>query len=63
MQPASKEKFLKTYANLPLSVREEIIAVLDDGKPITWNVVFMEVDNNTALSQTILAKLEKLEII
>ena len=58
-----KEKFLKIYANLPLGVRQEIILVLDDGKPITWNVAFMEVEANTSLSGIILEKLEKLEII
>lgn len=63
MNPGSREKFLKIYANLPLGVRGEIIAVLDDGKPITWDVAFFEVDNNTELSKVILEKLEKLELI
>lgn len=59
----SREKFLKIYANLPLGVRQEIILVLEDRGPITWDVAFLEVDNNTPLSKTILDKLEKLEII
>jgi len=57
-----KEKFLKIYANLPLGVREEIILVLDD-KPITWNVAYLEVNNNTKYSENILKKLEEFKII
>lgn len=58
----NKEKFLKIYSNLPLGVREEIILVMDDS-PMTWNVAFIEVDNDTEKSKTILEKLEQLEII
>lgn len=54
--------FFRTYANLPLKIREQIILVLDD-KPITWNVAYVEIKNNTNLGQTILKKLEELEII
>ncbi len=57
-----KQKFLKTYANLPLGVRKEIVVVLDD-KPMSWDVVFIEVSNNTKLSSIILGKLEKLGFI
>ena len=63
MALGSREKFLKIYANLPLSVRSEIIAVLADGKPITWDAAFLEVDNNTEQSIIILEKLEKLGLI
>ncbi len=59
----NREKFLKIYANLPLGIRQEIILILDDGKPITWNVAFIEVISETPLSKIILEKLEKLEII
>lgn len=58
-----KERFLRVYANLPLGVRQEIILVLDDGKPLTWDAVFIEVQADTPLSKMILVKLEKLEII
>jgi hypothetical protein len=63
MNPGSREKFLKIYANLPLGVRQEIILVLEDNRPITWDVAFLEVDNDTELSKIILKKLEKLGII
>ena len=58
-----KEKFLKIYVNLPLGVRQEIVLVLDDGRPITWDVAFVEVESNTQLSAQILEKLQKLRII
>ena len=58
----TKQRFLKIYANLPLGVRKEIILTLDD-KPMTWDVVFIEVNNDTSLSGAILKKLDKLGII
>jgi len=58
-----KKKFLKIYANLPLGIRQEIILVLDDNKPITWNVAFIEIKSDTLLSKIILDKLKKLKII
>ncbi len=58
-----REKFIKIYSNLPLGIRQEIILVLEDGKPITWNATFVEVEAKTPLSEEILEKLEKLEII
>lgn len=57
-----REKFLKIYANLPLGVRKEIILTLDD-KPITWDVAFIEINNNTKISKIILEKLKRLDII
>jgi hypothetical protein len=63
MDEEKRTKFFKIYVNLPLGVRREIILVLDDGRPITWDVAFVEVETDTPLSKTILEKLEKLKII
>ncbi|MBI2644916.1 hypothetical protein HYW94_01925 [Candidatus Uhrbacteria bacterium] len=63
MSTENKEKFMKTYANLPLGIRQEIILVLNDGRPITWDVAFVEVQTDTPLSKQILEKLTLLEII
>ena len=57
-----KERFLKTYANLPLGVRNEIVLTIDE-KPITWNVTFSEIYHDTKLSSLMLEKLERLGII
>lgn len=62
-QLPAKEKFLKIYSNLPLQAREEIIYVTDDKKPLTWNAIYIEVINDTQLSQSILPYLEALDII
>jgi len=59
----NKEKFLKVYANLPLGLRDDIILVLDNFGPITWNAANLEIANDTALSSTILEKLTDLNII
>lgn len=58
-----KQKFLKVYSNLPLGLRREIILVLEGKGPITWEVAYIEVENDTLLAKTILEKLERLGII
>lgn len=63
MNEGRREKFIKIYSNLPLGIRQEIILVLEDGRPITWNAAFVEVEANTPLSNEILEKLENLKII
>lgn len=57
-----RERFLEIYANLPLGLRKEIILVLDK-EPITWQVAYVEVSNNTKKSKKILEKLKELKII
>ncbi len=57
-----KSKFLKVYANLPVGVRSEIIAVIDN-EPMTWNVCWLEVKQNTKLSKKILEYLTKMKFI
>jgi len=58
-----KEDFLKTYVNIPINLRDNTILVLDDGRPISWDVAYFEVKNDTELSQEILASLKELELI
>ena len=58
-----KEKFFKIYANLPLNLRSEIVLVLPDRGPITWNVAYTEINNDTKLGELILKKLAELKII
>ncbi len=57
-----KDRFLKVYANLSLDLRREIIALVQ-GKPITWNVAYEEIENETRLGKEILQKLLDLELI
>jgi len=57
-----KSKFYRTFANLPLGVRDEIIVVIDN-QPMTWNVVKVEVDANSDISKEILKKLQELKLL
>ncbi len=58
----ASEDFFKIYASLPLEEREHVVAVLD-GEPISWNLAYQEIKNNTKKSQKILNILKELEII
>lgn len=57
-----KQRFYKTYNNLPLGVRDEFILVINN-ESITWKVARLEIDNNTPLSKEILEKLASLNFI
>lgn len=61
------DRFLKVYSNLPLNAREEVILVVKNIKgkdtPISWNVAYFEIKNNTKLGEIILKKLIELKII
>lgn len=57
-----KEHFLRIYSNLPLGVRKEIVVVIDN-EPVTWDVAYIEVENDTEMSKRILSKLKELQII
>ncbi|MAG44369.1 hypothetical protein CL633_00585 [bacterium] len=59
----NREKFLKIYNNLPLSERKGAILVLDDKEPISWEVAYIEISNNTLLGKIILKKLKSMSII
>jgi hypothetical protein len=58
-----KDRFLKVYANLPLGLRNEVILVLEGQGPISWNVAFIEINNDTKLGAIIFQKLIDLDII
>ncbi len=57
-----REKFLRAYSNIPLNARKEIILVLEEG-PITWEVAYLEVKNQTEKGKKILEKLSELNLI
>lgn len=58
-----KERFLKVYADLPVNARSEIIYVLPEKGPITWNAAYIEVSNDTPLGQQLLENLAALNFI
>lgn len=57
------DKFFKVYANLPLNLRDEIVLVLPDRGPITWQVAYLEISNETVVGEEILKKLINLQMI
>ena len=57
-----RQKFLKLFANLPINIRSEIIAVIDN-QPMTWNVCWLEIDQKTKKSEEILNYLDRMEFI
>lgn len=59
----NKYRFLKVYSNLPINLRNEVILVLPDKGPITWNVAFLEISNETELGGVIIDRLIELKII
>lgn len=62
MEMEKKSKFQRAYSNLPLEFRTEICVVIDD-EPVTWNVVKLEIDNNSEKGNKILDKLFELKIL
>ena len=58
-----KERFFKVYANLPLNLRNEVILVLPDKGPITWQVAYLEINNNTEVGEKIFNQLVELNIV
>lgn len=57
-----KANFYRTFADLPLGVRDEIIVVID-GQPMTWNVVKIEVDTDSDVSKKALKILQDLKFL
>lgn len=58
-----KAQFYKTYANIPLGLRNEIVVVVGDNEPLSWNAAKIEIDNNTDKVAEILDKLNQLELL
>lgn len=62
-QEERKERFFKVYAGLPIRIRRDIILNIEKIGPITWDVAYLEIDNNTQLGSEILEKLDRLKVI
>ena len=57
-----KAKFLQLIANVPFPLREQIIAVVDN-QPVSWNVAFGEIKQDTDKAQEILKHLKQIGLI
>ena len=63
MDNLPKEKFFRVYANLPIGLRDQVVIVLPEIGPLSWNAAYAEVSNNTKIGDTIVEKLIELKII
>lgn len=63
METIPKEKFFRVYANLPIGLRDQVVITVPDAGPMSWNAVYIEVNNGTKLGDTIIEKLIGLKII
>lgn len=68
MDKGLKMRFLKVYQNLPLSERKNTILLLEDKKdkkkePISWEIAYIEIEQETEIGEKILNKLIKLNLI
>jgi len=57
-----RAKFLGIYANVPESLRQDILVIVD-GKPYTWNTAYLEVKKDTEIGHKVLKTLKDMEII
>lgn len=62
MDGDKKARFMKVYSDIPINIRREVIAIFNE-EPISWNVAFIEIKNETALGEKILNKLIALGFI
>jgi len=69
MKEEEKARFLRVYQNLPLNERKNAILVLEDKgktpekKPISWDIAYLEIEQETSVGEKILNKLIKLNLI
>lgn len=56
------ERFFKVYASIPLEERKMPIVVLEN-QPISWNLAYEEITNETIRGKKILKTLLELEVI
>jgi len=57
-----RAKFLKELASVPIPLRDEIIAVIDE-EPVSWSAAFVEVHNKTGKGDKILKFLKKVGLL
>ena len=57
-----RARFLKAYAQVPHSLRSQIVVVIDS-RPYTWDSIYFEIKNNTSLAKKILNTLFHMNII
>ena len=57
-----RAKFLRTFAKVPISLRDEIVAVVDD-EPVNWSTANVEVKGKTKKGDQILMLMNGLGLL
>ena len=57
-----KAKFLKLLATVPIPLRDEIIGIVDE-KPVSWNVAYGEIKQDTENAENLLQHFKNIELI
>mgnify|MGYP001184900425 CR=1 FL=1 len=69
MDKENKARFMQVYQNLLLNERKNTIVIIEQkGKtperaPISWDIAYIEIDQETEVGEIILNKLIRLELI
>ena len=63
MENIPKERFYRVYANLPIGLRDQVVIVLPETGPMSWNAAYIEVNSGTKLGDAIVEKLIEHKII
>lgn len=63
METLQKERFFRVYANLPIGLRDQVVVVMPDVGPMSWNAAYIEVNSDTKLGNAIVEKLIESKII
>ena len=61
--PELKATFYRVYANVPINLRRDIIYADKEHHAMSWNVVWIEVENDTRVGRRALETLRNLKII
>jgi hypothetical protein len=62
MDDEKRTMFLRSYSNIPLGLRSDIIAIVDPEGPVSWMVAYLEIKNKTPKGDEILDKLWETKI-
>ena len=57
-----RSRFLKIYSSIPLNLRDEIVAIVDN-EPVSWAATYIEVKGKTEKGNKILELMERLKLL
>lgn len=57
-----RAKFLRLIASVPLPLRDEIIAIVDN-QPVSWNAAYGEIKQSTDKAKIILIHLKQIGLL